>query len=370
MKRSQIKTIFYSIVALIIGVVAGFSSFVLTNSPKSDNLLKIASGELSVHFLEVGNKYTGDCIYIKANDQDILIDAGSRQSSATSIISYVNNYCTDGTLEYVVATHADQDHIAAFPSTNNRAGIFETYNCKNIIDFGTGSTYSRNGKSPTNVYTNYVTYRDLEIENGANYFPVSNFKLESFQKVFDLGNGITMTILENFYYHPENSINDQNEYSVCLLISNGANNILLTGDLEEKGEEKLVELNPDLPKCTLYKAGHHGSKTSSGETLLNKIEPENVVFTCCAGSCEYTNNPENTFPTQLAINRIAEHTKNCYVTSLCIDYDNGEYTSMNGNIVFSANKSTSQINCSNNNILLKDTEWFKQNRTCPAKWAS
>jgi len=43
---------------------------------------------------------------------------------------------------------------------------------------------------------------------------------------------------------------------------------------------------------------------------------------------------------------------------------------MNGNIVFTANKNESSIICSNNNTLLKDTEWFKQNRTFPEKWAS
>lgn len=73
----------------------------------------IVTDELSIHFLMLGNKYSGDCTLIKAGDTEILIDAGSRQSSASTIVEYVNNYCTDGILEYVIATHADQDHIAS-----------------------------------------------------------------------------------------------------------------------------------------------------------------------------------------------------------------------------------------------------------------
>ena len=48
--------------------------------------------ELQFHFIELGNEYTGDCTYIKAGELDILIDAGSRKSSATAIKEYVDKY--------------------------------------------------------------------------------------------------------------------------------------------------------------------------------------------------------------------------------------------------------------------------------------
>ena len=104
--------------------------------------------------------------------------------------------------------------------------------------------------------------------------------------------------------------------------------------------------------------------------IIVVVKPQNVVFTCVAGSTEYTKTEENTFPAQAAINRIAKHTKNCYVTSLCIDYDAGEFESMNGDVMFVFNKEGSKVVCNNNYTLLKDTEWFKQNRTVPQSWAS
>lgn len=367
MKKSKLLSFVFCVISLIVGICVGFGGYALANSPQSDTLFSIASGDLSVHFMELGNKYAGDSIYIKANDNDILIDAGSRQNSATAIKNYIDQYCTDGSLEYVIATHAHQDHIAAFPSTNTRNGIFDEYECKTIIDFGTATKYERNGATKTNVYKNYVEYRQKEIDAGANHIAVSDFNEEGFQKVIDLGSGITMTILNNVYY--TESTSNENNYSVCLLISNGADNILLTGDLEAEGETKLVE-NNTLPTVTLFKAAHHGSYTGSTDDLLNVIKPKNVVFTCVAGSTEYTSNKDNTFPAQLAIDRIAKHTKNCYVTSLCIDYDAGTYESMNGDIMFVFNKEGSKVTCNNNYTLLKDTEWFEKNRTTPQSWES
>ncbi|MGN0823319.1 MAG: hypothetical protein ACI4NG_06065, partial [Candidatus Gallimonas sp.] len=42
----------------------------------------IETGELSIHFMELGNKYAGDSTLIKIGDTEILVDAGSRKSSA------------------------------------------------------------------------------------------------------------------------------------------------------------------------------------------------------------------------------------------------------------------------------------------------
>ena len=93
---------------------------------------------ISFHFLELGNANTGDCVYIKAGENDILIDAGSRANSAATISSYLNKEgrVEDNKLEYVIATHAHQDHIAGFSGVNdpnnksNKTGIIIT---KSII---------------------------------------------------------------------------------------------------------------------------------------------------------------------------------------------------------------------------------------------
>ena len=49
----------------------------------------ITSQELSIHFLEFGNKYAGDCTLIKVGNTEILIDAGSRANSVPVIKDYL-----------------------------------------------------------------------------------------------------------------------------------------------------------------------------------------------------------------------------------------------------------------------------------------
>lgn len=353
-----------------IGFAGGFIGNFYISAPESE---KFINGEISFHFLHLGNGHSGDSIFIQCGDDDILIDAGSRQNSASTIISYVDEYVTDGKLEYVIATHSDQDHIAAFSSSKTNEGIFAHYDTDIIIDFP-----KTDRDKTTEVLTAYYEARDEEVENGAKHYTA----LECYnnengaQRVYELSGGVTMEILYNYYY--ENPTSDENNNSVCLLFGQGDNHYLFTGDLEGDGEEKLVEFyntqGKPLPKCKLYKAGHHGSKTSSTKTLLEQIQPEIVVVCCVAGSKEYTKEyNENTFPTQTFIDNVAPYTDKVYVTGLVdIDENNGKESGVefNGNIVLSYNKSeTPEMSFSGSDKVLKESQWFKGNRTCPTQWA-
>ena len=107
------------------------SKYSFENNTLTRTINVTAVEPLLISFLELGNKYTGDSIYIKAGETDILIDAGSQKNSATAISNYVNQHCTDGKLEYVIATHAHEDHIAAFVgSKTDGTGIFNNYKIK------------------------------------------------------------------------------------------------------------------------------------------------------------------------------------------------------------------------------------------------
>ena len=89
------------------------------------------------------NIMDGDSIYIKAGDVDILIDAGSKRDSASTISSYIDDYVKDGKLEYVIATHAHEDHIAGFVGNSTTKGIFELYSVDTIIDYALKNTTSQ-----------------------------------------------------------------------------------------------------------------------------------------------------------------------------------------------------------------------------------
>ena len=319
----------------------------------------IVTDELSIHFLMLGNKYSGDCTLIKAGDTEILIDAGSRASSAETIAEYVSEYCEDGVLEYVIATHADQDHISGFVGTTKIPGIFDVFECETIIDF------PRTNKD-TKVYHDYVEKRDAEVESGAVHYTALECWNETngAKRSYEIADGITMNILYNVFYEEKSS--DENNYSVCLLFTQGENHYLFTGDLEEKGEEALVE-NNDLPQCKLFKAGHHGSPTSSTEALLSVIRPEIVVVSCCCGNeTEYPfSSMDVVFPSQAFVDRVAPYTDKIYVPTVYSETAEGGFEAMNGNVVVSSDGGEVNVSCSNNDILFKDTEWFKKYRTWP-----
>ena len=314
---------------------------------------------LDINFLELGNKYTGDSTFIKAGNVDILIDAGSRANSATTICNFIDAHCDDGVLEYVIATHAHQDHIAGFVGSKMDAGIFYKYKIDTLIDFSLTNATSA-------VYNSYVSLRDERIASGdiAHHYTANDCiqGTNGAKKVFDLAAGITMEILDQKFYRETTS--DENDYSVCTMFTQGDNHYLFTGDLEKDGEASLVALN-SLPECELFKGGHHGSYTANTDTLLSVIKPKTVCICCCAGSDEYTKTPENMFPAQAAVDRIAKYTDKVYVTTVISDDEKG-YKSLNGIITFHCEKGKEYIvTGSNNSVILKESDWFKANRTWP-----
>lgn len=347
------------VICLIVGIVVGFLLAARLSDTSFESDVYV-SGDLEIHFLELGNKYTGDCTYIKAGETDILIDAGSRASSIPVIDAYLKQYVTDGTLEYVIVTHAHEDHYAGFATGEAVDSLFDLYTCKTIIDF---AMTNQSGKEGT-LYANYVRERNREMEAGAVHYTADQCISEG-KKVFPLGDDMSLEILDSYYYTHKAS--GENNYSVCTLLRQGDRSFLFTGDLEKEGEEYLVQMN-DLPEVTLYKAGHHGSKTSSTEVLLAAIRPEYVCVCCCAGSSEYTSNIENQFPTQAFIDRVSVYTDQVYVTTLCTDYSNNRFTSMNGNITLVSTGTSVEISCSASSLPLRESEWFKTYRECPKAW--
>lgn len=365
-KFSGIKTFALSLLTLIVGGVLGVASSIgyglislKTDVIQSNTSIGKVYDDFQIHFLELGNIYAGDSIYIKAGENDILIDAGSRTSSKDTIKNYINNYVEDQKLEYVIATHAHRDHIASFACDE---GIFYSYQIDTLIDFPLTNSTSK-------TYQTYVEGRSYLISQGTSYYTALDCynQVNGAKRVYELGEDMSLEILYSNFY--EETTSNENEYSVCVLFRYGQTKFLLTGDLEEDGEKGLVDHNQELIKdCDLFKAGHHGSYTASSSYLLDVVKPKISVCTCVCGSNEYTSNNANTFPSQKYIDRISQYTSQVYVTSLCTDYEKGEYTSMNGNVIVSSNKIDVAVSCTNNTTLLKDTEWFKENRTCPEAW--
>lgn len=331
------------------------------------NAIKSDDTTLSVHFLELGNKYTGDCVFINAGEFEILIDAGSRADSVDDIYEYVKPY-VDGQLEYVVVTHAHQDHYAGFATKNYENSLFSKFD----DGIGTVVTFAQTNQKAdkAGLYQYFENNVKTLKEKGTERKYVNEYFERGASATVKINDNVSIEFLEHKFYHDKSKT--ENNYSVCFqIVETAGENVyryLFTGDLEEDGEKDLVKQNADkMGKTRLYKAGHHGSKTSTSQELLDVIEPDTICVCACAGSPEYTKNKDNQFPTQAFVDRV--YTKNAgtqvFVTSLCVDYDANKFTSMNGNIVICSTGNSVTRYFSNNATELRETEWFKTNRKLP-----
>lgn len=340
-------------------------------------LAEVQSSDLSIHFIKFDNDKAGDSTLIKCGNTEVLIDAGSTQASATTIRAYIDQYVTDGKIEYVIATHADQDHIAGMVGTSSGGkynGILYNYEIGTIIRFDKSNKSETTASGNRTLYGKFLDAVNYSAANsGATVYTASQcwYERDGASKTYylDSENKVSMNILYNYYY--ENKSSDENNYSVCMLLSQEVDvgeykHYLFTGDLEEDGEKRLVQ-NNTLPQVELFKAGHHGSPTSSNDCLLSVIKPKHVAVCCCAGTDEYTENKANQFPSQAFINRVAPYTDIVFCTNMVADTTEG-YKPMNGNIVFYTKGKKLKYWCSESFTKLKDFDWFKQNRTCPTQW--
>ncbi len=320
----------------------------------------IPSGDVSIHYLELGNGSSGDCIYIKVGEYDILIDGGSKDSSFDTIKNYLATQITDGTIEYCIVTHAHADHYACYAKSGEN--LFDLYKYEVLIDFPLTNQALETSNGNKTQYGRYVDNRAEEIatDGTIHYTALQCYNNEDgATRSISLGENISLEILNNPYY--TQTTTNENNYSVCCMLKQGSKQFLFTGDLEDEGEDQLVTLN-DLGQVTVYKAGHHGSKTSSRQPLLSTIRPQYCIVQCVAGD-------KYGFPTQQFINYIAVYTDEVYITS----QDNGEdegNTPVCGTIIVNSSADGITINGTTATVKLKDTEWFKQNRTCPTEWAA
>ncbi|WP_096188332.1 DNA internalization-related competence protein ComEC/Rec2 [Evansella halocellulosilytica] len=84
---------------------------------------------------------------------------------------------------------------------------------------------------------------------------------------------------DSFFYvlHPTGTEIDENERSIVLFASINEGTFLFTGDLEEKGERRIVNTYSPM-QIDVLKVGHHGSNTSTIEPFLQHVSPKAGVI--------------------------------------------------------------------------------------------
>lgn len=228
--------------------------------------------ELKVSFLDIGQ---GDSILIETPSGHIMIIDGGASDKVLAKINEEMSYFSRS-IDVMIVTHPDSDHVTGL------IPVLEKYDVKSIVQSGEEGT--------TGVFKDLETHMQDE---------GSVMHTAHMGDIIDFNDGVTATILHPY---PNEKFQDTNSASVSVLLSYGSETFLLTGDLPTTNEPLLLS-SYLLPKdITVYKAGHHGSKYSSGEELLTYIHPEYSVISAGANNKYGHPNPE-------AIARLEKYSK-------------------------------------------------------------
>lgn len=203
---------------------------------------------LTVAFLDVGQ---GDAIYIEAPDgAQILIDGGNGKAVLRGLGSVMPFF--DRSIDIVVATHPDEDHIGGLPD------VFERYRIGAYVDPGVNdhsATYEAILHAVNEAHIPYtVARRGMRIM---------------------LEDGVFLNIL-----FPDRDLShaDTNTASIVARLTYGSTSFLLTGDSPQMIEQYLVALDGSMLESDVLKLGHHGSRTSSSEIFLRTVQPSLAII--------------------------------------------------------------------------------------------
>ena len=238
MSRSRSITI-GSIVVLILFSVIVWSAA----------LSKQDQGLLRVSFLNIGQ---GDAIFIVSPDgKQILIDGGPGGALLRVLPSVMPWY--DRSLDMVVGTHADLDHIGGLIE------LLPRYRVRTVL------LPSTQGDSDA-----WRTYLDeVRKEKGANVYEAMRGER------IDIGGGAHLDVL-----FPDREAPNLETNTGCIVtrLVYGTTAFMLPCDAPDEIETYLALLDGSALQSDVLKAGHHGSKTSSAPIFVGLVDPAYAVF--------------------------------------------------------------------------------------------
>ena len=197
---------------------------------------------LTIHFLDVGQ---GDAMLITMNGRRLLVDGGPSRERLRTRLQTLG--VTD--IDAILVTNPDADHIR---------GLIEALSMFQVETF-----YSSASTNPSATYSELLAA--VAAEPGIQRVTLSR------GSAVPLG-GIDVEVL-----HPLEISGDRNDDSVALRLTCGSVTVLLMGDSTTTSEASMLGAGL-VAKADVVKAGHHGSRTSSGETFVNAAKPAYVVF--------------------------------------------------------------------------------------------
>lgn len=202
---------------------------------------------MEITYLDVGN---ADCEIIRMEDgTNIVIDAGTKDQSGNIIRTLKRKGIRK--IDYLIATHPHADHIGGM---------------EDIIDSAEIGTVV----FPSVVHTS-KTYENLLKKIKEKEIPA--VKAESGVVLHETDRCKIQLVAPK----KDEKYESLNNYSAVLHIAYGNTTFLFAGDAEKLSENEM--LNYEI-RSDVLKVGHHGSRTSSSEKFIAKVNPRIAVISC------------------------------------------------------------------------------------------
>lgn len=232
-----------------------------------------------IHFLDVGQ---ADAAVVEFPCGVVLIDAGYRGSSnKTKIVDYLKDFfdsrsnLSHDTIDAVIITHNHSDHTSGLKS------LFRNFTILNFIDNGQDhkgqQKWVRDSIRIGNLDTDILGLSDDDIPSTGLVDNLSFF--ENCPETYSQITFLTGSIDTNSeWWSP--AFENQNNHSLTVRVDFGESSALFTGDLQDRGIEKLLYYfgESDLLDVDIYQVGHHGSHNATTIELVKSMSPELAVI--------------------------------------------------------------------------------------------
>ena len=270
------------------------------------------SANVTIKFIDVGQ---GEAILIALPEKTMLIDAGPTGSAPK--IAQVLQELGRNKIDYLVATHPDEDHIGGMADVISSTQI--------------GTIYAPNKTNNTATYRKFLT----AIQN--NNLQIT---LAEAGTIIDQTDSYKLEIL-----WPKKDANfpDTNDYSIIIKLTVGNKTFLFTGDAPTN-----AILNSNPGHIDVLKVSHHGSRTGTTEVLIHKLSPTYAILSYAV------DNPYG-HPMQSVLNALRKHSVEVWGTGA------------NGTITITCDGTTIDISSEKNGTVVAPTSQEKSSTSSTSR---
>ncbi len=288
-----------------------------TNAPSqtdsgTPSTTSLTNTNVTIKFIDVGQ---GEAILVALPEKTMLIDAGPTGSAPK--ISQVLHELGREKIDYLIATHPDEDHIGGMADVISSTQI--------------GTIYAPNKTNNTATYRKFLT----AIQN--NNLQIT---LAEAGTIIDQTNDYKIEIL---WPTKDSNFPDTNDYSIIIKLTIGNKTFLFTGDAPTSA---ILQSNPG--HIDVLKLSHHGSRTGTNEQLVRKLSPTYAVIS-------YALDNSYGHPMQSVLNALHKHSVEIWGTGA------------NGTITITCDGTTIDISGEKNGTVVAPTSQEKSDTSSTSR---